>query len=137
MDLRDPRKLHFPALDHAITAPLWSVIETIVLLKDARTLATPEVTFFDPLALRTLMDPISSFSSSSAVGWRATPPINSTGLASIGAAGAAGATADGDEPSAAGAVFGAFGAFAGYDSPATDAVLAVFSFLGADFSSAM
>ena len=109
MDLRDPRKLHFPALDHAITAPLWSVIETIVLLKDAKTLATPEVTFFDPLALRTLMDPISSFSSSSAVGWRATPPINSTGLASIAAAGAVGATAEGDEPSAAAAVLALLG----------------------------
>jgi hypothetical protein len=57
-----------PALDQAMTAPLWSVIETIVLLKEARTLATPEVTFLEPLALRTLIVPISSLRSSSAVG---------------------------------------------------------------------
>src|SRR4051812_29390029 len=42
VDLRDPRKLHFPALDHAITWPLPSVMVTIVLLNEARTLTTPE-----------------------------------------------------------------------------------------------
>jgi hypothetical protein len=77
-----------PALDHAITCPLRSVIETMVLLKEARSLTKPVVTFFEPLALRILIAPSSSLRSSSAVGWRATPPTSSTGLAGAATAAA-------------------------------------------------
>src|SRR5437016_2956277 len=78
-------------------------METIVLLKDARTLAKPDVTFFEPLALRTLIAPSSSFSRSSAVGCLATPWTISTGFCSpAGAAAGApvGAPAAGAAPSA-------------------------------------
>src|SRR5277367_6484668 len=127
VDLREPRKLHLPALDHAITWPLGSVIETIVLLKDASTFAKPEVTFFEPLALRTLMEPSSSFRRSSAVGCFATPPTISVGLVSatgVAAGAAAGAAADAAAPGAPSG-FGALGA------------LGAFSFFGALISSAM
>src|SRR5688572_28169265 len=111
-------------------------METIVLLNDASTLTRPDVTFFEPLALRTLIVPSSSFRRSSAVGCLATPPIISTGFS------AAGAAAGAPEPSAA-----PFGARAGlpsatapaFGAPSTGTVAALtaFSFLGADFSSAM
>jgi hypothetical protein len=41
----------FPALDQPITFPFKSVIDTIVLLKVARTCATPVETFLLPFAL--------------------------------------------------------------------------------------
>ena len=50
VDLREPRKLHLPAEDHAIALPCASVIVITVLLKVAATWATPEVMFF--LSLR-------------------------------------------------------------------------------------
>src|SRR4051812_15086241 len=112
-------------------------METIVLLKDASTLAKPDVTFFEPFALRTLIVPSSSLRRSSAVGCLATPPTSSTGFS--GAAGATGA------PSAP--TLGALAFFSGRSAGAADAgaaasaaagaALAGFSFLGADFSSAM
>src|ERR1700710_2106668 len=86
-----------------MTAPLWSVMETIVLLKDARTLTKPEVTFFEPLALRTLIVPSSSLRRSSAVGCLATPPIISTGLSEGAADFAVWPAAPGAVPSAAAA----------------------------------
>src|SRR6187549_1474053 len=112
-------------------------METIVLLNEASTLAKPEVTFFEPFALRTLIVPSSSLRRSSAVGCLATPPTISTGFS--GAGGAMGA------PS--GPVFGALAFFSARSagaadagaapSTATEAALTGFSFLGADFSSAM
>src|SRR5690349_1988521 len=112
-------------------------METIVLLNEARTLTTPEVTFFEPLALRTLIAPISSLRRSSAVGCLATPPTSSTGFS-------AGAAAAGAAPSAPS--FLALGARAGFSAAAATGVSApaaagaasfLGAFLGADFSSAM
>src|SRR3954447_7124178 len=45
VDLRDPLKPTLPADAHARTLPSWSVIETIVLLKELLMCATPYVTF--------------------------------------------------------------------------------------------
>src|ERR1700685_3612902 len=104
-------------------------MEPIGLLKEASTLAKPDVTFFEPFALRTLTEPSSSLRRSSAVGCLATPPTISTGLPSAGGAtGGAGGGAGG----AAGAA--PSGASAGL--PALGA-LGAFSFFGAVFSSAM
>src|SRR5580698_7932612 len=101
----------------------------MVLLKEASTLAKPEVTFFEPLALRSLTVPSSSLRRSSAVGCLATPPIISTGFA--GAAGAAGAAAGAAAPPAA----DASGASVGL---AALGPLGARSFLvGSGFSSAM
>src|ERR1700678_1124449 len=105
-------------------------METIVLLKDARTLAKPEVTSFEPFALRTLTVPSSSLRRSSAVGCLATPPTISVGFAS--AAGAAGA---GPEPGAGAAAAGApSGAPAGFPGLGP---LGPLSFFCGGFSSAM
>src|SRR5690242_21877773 len=46
VDLREPLRPHVPALDHATTLPLTSVIETIVLLNVAEMWATPVWMFF-------------------------------------------------------------------------------------------
>src|SRR5271163_1402948 len=102
-------------------------METIVLLKEASTLAKPDVTFLEPLALRTLTEPSSSLRRSSAVGCLATPPTISTGFdgSATGAAGAATGAAAGAAPSGASTGLPALGP------------LGAFSFLGADFSSAM
>src|SRR5258708_27714247 len=99
----------------------------------------PEVTFFEPLALRTLIATISSLRSSSAVGCLATPPTSSTG-----AAGAAVSVAAGAAPAAA-SFLGALSDLAGLSAAgatlagASADVAASFlgAFLGADFSSAM
>src|SRR5688572_23461090 len=129
-----------------MTAPFWSVIETIVLLNEARTLAYPEVTFFEPFALRTLTAPSSSFRRSSAVGCLATPCTISTGFCSAaGAAGAPGAAPSAGlaplSPAALGALafFSPAGAGAGAAAAGAPSAagFAGFSFFGADFSSAM
>src|SRR6266542_155688 len=129
-------------------------METMVLLKDARTLATPETTFFEPFALLTLIAPSSSLRRSSAVGCLATPCTISTGFCSPAgpafaepSAGESAPTAAVGAPSAAGlppfspAALGALAFFspAGAAAPSTGAVSALigFSFFGADFSSAM
>src|SRR5262245_23168340 len=90
-----------------MTLPLESVIETIVLLKVAAILAIPELMFFEPLALRTLMEASSSLRRASAVAAFGTPPTSSTGLAASAAGAAAGAS-----PSAGLAAFGALAGFA-------------------------
>src|SRR3569833_3052256 len=46
VDLRELLKPHVPALDHATTFPLTSVIDTIVLLNVAEMCATPVWMFF-------------------------------------------------------------------------------------------
>src|SRR3954470_23199210 len=104
-------------------------METMVLLKDASTLAKPDVTFFEPLALRTLIVPSSSFRRSSAVGCLATPWTISTGLA--GAAGspaagapAAGAPAAGAAPSAGLPALSPFGPLDFFSAPAAGAAAA-------------
>src|SRR5690348_5762705 len=113
-----------------MTLPFASVMETMVLLKVAAMFAMPELMFFEPLALRTLIEASSSFRRSSAVAAFGTPPTSSTGLAS-----AAGAAAS---PSAGLAVFGALAglasaAGAAAPSAAGAAFFGSFSFLGADF----
>src|SRR6185312_8677895 len=117
-------------------------IETMVLLNEARTLAMPETTFFEPLALRTLIAPSSSFRRSSAVGCLATPPtVSLGGAAGAAAASALGAPSAGAAPSAAGALgargfFSPLGAGAAPAAASAAGALTGFSFLGAD-SSAM
>src|SRR5665213_1797084 len=134
-------------------------METMVLLKEASTLATPEVMFFDPLALRTLMAPSSSLSRSSAVGCLATPPtMGPLGASGAGAfspalagpsfaeasAGAAAAGAASAAPLGARGFFAALGAasppaFAGASGAAPSAGLAEtgFCFLDSDSSAMM
>src|SRR5262249_55756357 len=51
--LREPLKPMRPADDHARMLPSWSAIETIVLLKDAATVASPcGIVFFSFLPVR-------------------------------------------------------------------------------------
>ena len=52
---REPLNPTRPALDQPITFPCMSVIETVVLLKVAKILATPVIMFLEPLALMTLV----------------------------------------------------------------------------------
>jgi len=54
VDFLDPRKLHFPELDHEITFPRISENETLVLLNVATIKQIPEDMFLLPFALRTL-----------------------------------------------------------------------------------
>jgi hypothetical protein len=112
------------------------VIETMVLLNEAETFAMPEVTFLEPLALRTLMANNSSLRRSSAVTaasarrlrvqrvWQAAEPERRRAVAAVAGLAALGALAG--LASATGGVVSAARAFLG-----------AFSFLGADFSSAM
>src|SRR5258708_12337236 len=99
----------------------------------------PEVTLFEPLALRIFIATISSVRSSSAVGCLATPPTSSTG-----AAGAAVSVAAGAAPAAA-SFLGALSDLAGLSAAgatlagaSADVAASFFgAFLGADFSSAL
>jgi hypothetical protein len=84
--LRDPLNPTLPALDHPMTFPVGSVIDTIVLLKVASTWATPEPTFLLPLALMIF-------------GRSASPPLNDKVVLPSVAVDAAGAVS----------FFGAFG----------------------------
>src|SRR5207302_8657251 len=66
--LREPLNPTRPALDQPSTLPCMSVIVTCVLLNVARMLATPDVMFFDPLALMIFLAAASSANNSAAVG---------------------------------------------------------------------
>src|SRR5271170_2793628 len=54
VDFFEPRKPHLPAEDQPMTAPVMSVIETMVLLNVAEMWAMPTKTFLLPLALTIL-----------------------------------------------------------------------------------
>src|SRR5258708_5356327 len=119
-----------------MTLPFASVIETMVLLKVAAMFAMPEVMFFEPLALRTLIEARSSLRRSSAVAALATPPTISTGAA--GTASAAGAFGFFSLPGLAGASAGAAAAapaLAAGAAAAGWAFFGAFFFFGAGFSS--
>src|ERR1700761_6472340 len=54
VDFLEPRKPHLPAEDQPMTAPVMSVIETMVLLNVAEMCAMPVKMFLEPLALTIL-----------------------------------------------------------------------------------
>src|SRR5437762_10941540 len=127
--LREPLKPTRPALDQPSRLPCMSVMVTWVLLNVARMLATPDVMFFDPLALMIFLAAASSANNSAAVG--------ATGVAAAAAGAAGGAAFPASAVSAApGDFFGALaalGSAAALGASAAGAVSGLVSFFAAGF----